>query len=206
MESESRPRRGRGLLRWLFAPSASMSVFWLLVIGLVVGAATVIGTQVAVAVTGTNEFCGSACHSHAQFVYPEYKQSVHFSNRTGTKASCTDCHVPHSYPAKLFYKARAGVRDVFAEMRGTIATKEKFERERWRLANLVWDEMRANNSANCRQCHDLARMAADKQSEFTQKMHRQALDGKATCIDCHKGVAHVEAEEPAEPAKNSPAK
>ena len=39
-------------------------------------------------------------------------------------------------------------------MRGVISTQEKFDQERWRMANIVWDEMRANNSANCRTCHD----------------------------------------------------
>src|SRR5262245_59847168 len=140
--------------RWLFSPSARLSVFVLLLIGLLVGAIGVIGTQVAMAVTGTDEFCGTACHSHAQFVYPDDKTSAHYSNRTGVRAMCTDCYVPHDYPAKLFYKAKAGMTDAFAELKGSIATQEKFDRERWRLANIVWDEMRANNSTNCRHCHD----------------------------------------------------
>jgi cytochrome c-type protein NapC len=195
----------RRFVRWLFSPSPSMSVFWLMLIGLAIGAFVVIGGQVAVAVTGTNEFCGTACHSHAQFVYPEYKQSVHYTNRTGVRAGCSDCHVPHDYPAKLFYKARAGLRDGIAEMRGVISTKEKFEKERWRMANQVWDEMRADGGAACQRCHDPAAMAADKQNELARKMHERVRQGKATCIDCHKGVAHQEPEEPELPAKTSSA-
>ena len=70
-------------------------------------AAAVIGTQVAVAVTGTNEFGGTTCHSHKNFVYPEHKLTGHYNNRTGVRAMCVDCHVPHNYPAKLIYKAKA---------------------------------------------------------------------------------------------------
>jgi nitrate/TMAO reductase-like tetraheme cytochrome c subunit len=29
-----------------------------------------------------------------------------------------------------------------------------------------------------------------KQKDFVQPMHQQVLAGAATCIDCHKGIAH----------------
>ncbi len=182
--------------RWLFSPSARWSIFALVLAGVAVGSLGVIGTQVAVHLTGTNEFCGSACHSHAKFVYPEHKQSVHHNNRTGVRAMCVDCHLPHTYPDKLFAKAKAGVVDALAEMRGTISTQEKFDRERWRLANIVWDRMKADNSANCRACHDPAAWDASKQSEDALKAHKKFAAGKATCIECHTGVAHKEPEEP----------
>jgi cytochrome c-type protein NapC len=196
MAETSNPGAIRRFVRWLFSPSARWSVFALLLGGVVIGAVGVIGTQVAVAVTGTDEFCGNACHSHQKFVYPEHKQSVHYANRTGVRAMCTDCHVPHNYPAKLIYKAKAGIVDAYAELRGTIATQEKFDKERWRLANHVWEEMRADNSANCRSCHDDKAMDSAKQSEIAVKQHKKFTDGKATCIDCHTGVAHKEPEEP----------
>lgn len=196
MAPQNKPGLIRRLLSWLFKPSARWSVFVLLLAGAAVGFASVVGTQVAVAVTGTNDFCGNACHSHAKFVYPEYKDSIHGSNRTGVKATCSDCHIPHSYPAKLLYKAEAGIRDGFNEMRGVISTKEKFEAERWRMANHVWDEMKANNSANCRHCHTPESMDPAKQSKDAVKQHKKFTDGKATCIECHTGVAHVEPVEP----------
>jgi cytochrome c-type protein NapC len=197
MAPTNKPGMLRRFFSWLFSPSARWSVFALLLVGLVAGAVGVVGTQVAVAVTGTNEFCGNACHSHTKFVYPEYKESVHGSNRTGVQATCSDCHIPHSYPAKLIYKANAGIRDGIAEIQGVISTKEKFEAKRWEMANHVWDEMRANNSANCRTCHTPESMNSAKQSEDAVKQHKKFASGKATCIDCHTGVAHKEPEEPA---------
>ena len=199
MADANPPGAVRRAWRWLFSPSARWSVFALLLTGLVIGAIGVIGTQVAVHLTGTDEFCGTTCHSHAQFVYPEHQQTAHYNNRTGVRAMCVDCHVPHAYPAKLFYKAKVGIRDAWAEIRGTISTKEKFERERWRLANEVWDEMRENNSENCRTCHDPKAMDSQKQSEVAVKQHKKVAAGKATCIDCHTGVAHKEPVEPQQP-------
>jgi nitrate/TMAO reductase-like tetraheme cytochrome c subunit len=201
MADLNRPGVLRRFFRWLFSPSARWSIFALLLVGVAVGATMTVGTQVAMAVTGSNEFCGTACHSHTQFVYPEYKVSVHGSNRTGVQAGCSDCHVPHAYPAKIIYKTRAGIRDAIAEFQGTISTKEKFEAKRWELANNVWDEMRANNSANCRTCHTPAAMDAAKQNEDAVREHKKFASGKATCIDCHTGVAHVEPTEPDEPKK-----
>jgi nitrate/TMAO reductase-like tetraheme cytochrome c subunit len=200
-DEPSRPGFFRRCLRALFSPSARWSMFALLAFGLLIGAGGVIGTQVAVHLTGTDEFCGTTCHSHEKFVYPEHQLTAHYASRTGVRAVCVDCHVPHNYPAKLVYKARKGIADAYAEMRGTISTQEKFDHERWRLANMVWDEMRENNSANCRSCHDPKAWDAKKQSEDAQSQHKKFFSGKATCIDCHTGVAHKDPEEPKEPTK-----
>ena len=199
----SQPGWIRRTWRRLTSPSARWSVLSLLVIGAVLGAGGVIATDVMVKRTGTVEFCGGACHSMKAFTLPEFKASVHYANSSGVVASCSDCHVPHSYPAKLWYKAKAGVRDAVQETRGVIATAELYEKERWRMANLVWDEMKANDSANCRHCHLITTETVAKQKATAQKMHKMVLDKKGTCIDCHKGVAHKEPEEPAQPAKTS---
>lgn len=196
MADPESPSVVRRFFRWLFSPSARWSIFTLLLVGVMLGAVGVIGTQVGVAMTGSDEFCGNACHSHRQFVFPEHKTSVHYNNRTGVRPQCVDCHLPHTYPAKLIAKTRAGIVDMLAEMRGTIATQEKFDRERWRLANMVWDEMKANDSEPCRTCHNPDAWDAKKQSEDAVKGHKKYRAGKATCIECHAGVAHKEPEEP----------
>ena len=201
MADLNKPGVVRSFFRWLRSPSATWSVFALLFLGVAVGATMIFGTQVALAVTGTDAFCGNACHSHQKFVYPEHKLSAHYSNRTGVRAACVDCHVPHTFPAKLIYKARAGITDAIAEARGVISTQERFDAERWRMANIVWADMRADNSANCRTCHDDKAWAHQKQSEDAVKQHKKFLNGKATCIDCHTGVAHKEPDEPKKPEK-----
>ena len=134
--SDDAQRRGfvSRLWRRLSTPSARWSVLALVIIGLVIGAGGTIATQVMVAATGTNEFCGGACHS-MQWVAQEYRQSGHAVNRTGVSAGCHDCHIPHAYPQLLWYKAKAGLHDAIAEMRGVISTEEKFKKERLRQAN-----------------------------------------------------------------------
>jgi len=184
----SGPRRG--LWRRLASPSATWSVLALVIVGLVIGAGGVIATQVMVAMTGTNEFCGGACHS-MKWVAQEYRQSVHYANRTGVQAECHDCHIPHSYPQLLWYKAKAGTKDVIGEMSGVISTEEKFNKARTRMAKEVWAEFKETNSANCRTCHAFTPEIIAKQKEFAQPMHKMVLEKQGTCIDCHKGVAHT---------------
>jgi len=193
---ESTPRRGVLSRLWssLSTPSARWSVLALVIIGALIGAGGVIGTQVMVAVTGTNEFCGGACHS-MQWVAQEYKQSSHYKNRTGVSAGCHDCHIPDSYPRLLWYKAKAGIHDAIEEARGTISTEEKFKKERLRLAKSVWSEYKANNSENCQHCHKFDAQVVAKQKEFVRPMHEQFLSKAATCVDCHKGIAHTAPDE-----------
>jgi nitrate/TMAO reductase-like tetraheme cytochrome c subunit len=176
--------------RRLRSPSARWSVLTLLVLGVVVGFIATAGTQVMVHMTGTDEFCGGACHS-MQWVAKEHKASAHNVNRTGVKAGCHDCHIPRDYPHVLWYKAVAGTKDVIHEMAGTISTEEKFKKERKRMAEHVWAEYKGNGSQACRNCHQFSPEIVAKQKEFVQPMHQQVLQGQATCIDCHKGIAHA---------------
>src|SRR6185503_13348491 len=149
------------------------------------GLAATVGTVVMVEATGTDKFCGGACHS-MQWVAQEHKASVHVANRTAVHAGCHDCHIPKHYPALLWYKAKAGTKDVIGEMRGVISTEEKFKAARERMAQHVWDEYKGNNSQACRNCHQFTPEALAKQPEFHATTIRE---GKMTCIECHKGVA-----------------
>ena len=176
--------------RRLRSPSARWSVFALVAVGVVVGALAIIGTQVMVHVSGTDEFCGTACHS-MQWVAKEHQESIHGASRTGMRATCHDCHIPRDYPELLWYKAAAGTKDVIGEIRGIISTEEKFAQERKRMAGQVWAEYSANDSRACRGCHQFSAEVLAKQQEMVRPIHAPVLDGRATCIDCHKGVGHA---------------
>jgi nitrate/TMAO reductase-like tetraheme cytochrome c subunit len=176
--------------RGLRSPSARYSVLTLLVVGVIVGFVATAGTQVMVNVTGTDKFCGTACHS-MQWVAKEHKESVHVANRTGVKAGCHDCHIPHNYPELLWYKAKAGTKDVIGEMRGVIDTKAKFEAKRKEMAEHVYAEYKGNDSRACRHCHQFSKEVIAKQKEMVQPIHTMVLQGQGTCIDCHQGVAHT---------------
>jgi cytochrome c-type protein NapC len=165
-------------------------------LALIVGAGIMFGTGAAIEATGTDAFCATACHSHEEFIYPEWKESVHYSNRSGVRAGCADCHIPKEYPDKLIVKTKAGIRDSYHEFfLGSISTREKFEARRTEMAEKVWEEMRANDSKACRTCHKVESFAG--QSGRAERMHGRMETGGTTCIDCHDGVAHLSPDEAA---------
>jgi len=75
-------------------------------------------------VTNTESFCIS-CHEMEANVYAEYKNSVHYANRTGVRASCPDCHVPRSWIHKVVRKVLA-TNELYHWAIGSIDTREKF--------------------------------------------------------------------------------
>lgn len=145
--------------------------------------------------TNTMEFCTS-CHS-MKVNLEEYKQTIHYKNASGVQADCADCHVPKAFFPKMKAKILA-YKDVLHEILGTIDTPEKYEAHRWGMANAVWDKMRANDSRECRSCHDFDNMEFADQGRSARKKHPRAQLKGETCIDCHKGIAHEEPEEPEE--------
>jgi cytochrome c-type protein NapC len=151
--------------------------------------------------TNQTEFCVS-CHS-LQWVNAEYEESMHFKNRSGVQAGCADCHVPKAFLPKLKAKILA-YNDVWHEIRGTVNTEEKFNEHRWRLANRVWDRMKANDSRECRSCHEIANMDFSAQDRNAKRRHERAEEEGYTCIDCHKGVAHIMPDEPEESDTDEP--
>lgn len=153
------------------------------------------GVNTFFAATNTMEFCTS-CHT-MQTNFEEYKDTIHYKNGSGVQATCADCHVPKSFWPKLHAKIVAA-KDVYHEIIGTIDTPEKFEEHRWDMASRVWAKMKATDSRECRNCHDFDNMDLSAQGRSARKQHARApMQGK-TCIDCHKGIAHIEPEEPEE--------
>lgn len=144
----------------------------------------------------SENFCAAACHEMATTVAVEYKNSIHDSNRTGVRATCSDCHVPHGYIPN--YIAKLGLfSDIWGHfVTGSINTKEKFEAKRYELAKRVWVYMKENDSRECRHCHTTAKMDPEKQTEKAQKRHEKLRTEGLTCIDCHFAISHKEPEGP----------
>lgn len=146
------------------------------------------GFNTAMEVTNTLEFCIS-CHEMEDNVYKEYKETIHFTNRVGVRATCSDCHVPDPWVHKVVRKIQAS-NEVVHKVLGTIDTPEKFDLKRLSLAKNVWKTMKETNSRECRNCHDFKTMNPETQKGRARKQHINAMQAGNTCIDCHKGIAH----------------
>lgn len=151
------------------------------------------GFNTAMEATNTLTFCIS-CHEMENNVYQEYTHTVHFTNRSGVRATCSDCHVPDPWVHKVVRKIKAS-NELLHKALGTIDTPEKFDQHRLRMANNVWNAMKNTDSRECRNCHDWDSMNPEDQSQRALKQHIFAMEEGQTCIDCHKGIAHKKPEE-----------
>jgi cytochrome c-type protein NapC len=184
-------RLGEWLRHWwsiASRPSVHYSLGFLTVGGFIAGIVFWGGFNTAMEFTNTEPFC-VGCHEH-QVVFQELKATIHYTNRSGVRAICSDCHVPHDWTDKLARKMQAS-KDVWGKIFGTINTREKFEAKRLELAQHEWARLKANDSLECRNCHNFASMDFTRQSQRAANQHSTALARKEkTCIDCHKGIAH----------------
>jgi cytochrome c-type protein NapC len=138
--------------------------------------------------TNTERFCIS-CHEMDENVYKEYRHTIHYTNRSGVRATCPDCHVPREWGPKIVRKIQAS-NELWHKLLGTVDTPEKFQAKRARLAQSEWARMRANDSQECRNCHHYEFMDFTEQGRRAVARHTEGFTIGKTCIDCHKGIAH----------------
>jgi cytochrome c-type protein NapC len=195
-------------------PSVNFSLGFLVIGGFIAGVVFWGGFNTTLEATNTEKFCIS-CHEMRENVYQELQTTIHFTNRSGVRATCPDCHVPHQWTDKIARKMQAS-KEVWGKIFGTISTREKFVSMRRELAEHEWARLKANDSLECRNCHEFEYMDFTRQNARAASAHGSYLaSGEKTCIDCHKGIAHqlpdmkgvpgwdASAVEPADPA-NAP--
>ncbi|MCB1735700.1 MAG: NapC/NirT family cytochrome c [Gammaproteobacteria bacterium] len=182
MVDDSTPRRKLRALRLYLVPCSGL---------LAVFAAGIVfwgGFNWSLAATNSESFC-IGCHEMKNNTYAEYRDSRHHTNGAGVRASCPDCHVPREWGPMVLRKLRA-TNELFHWAIGSIDTREKFLAKRESLAEIVWADMRANDSRECRNCHRFDYMNPAEQRPHAAARHADAARSGRTCIDCHWGIAH----------------
>ena len=190
-----------GSLRRLWSvlkkPSAKYSLLAISSISFIAGIIVWGGFNAGMEMTNTMAFC-TTCHEMRDTVYQEYKETIHYSNRSGVRAICSDCHVPKDWVHKIIRKTQA-TGELWGKFTGSIDTKEKFEAKRMKLATHEWARMKDSNSRECRNCHNFDAMSSELQRQTPYRKHMKAKEEGKTCIDCHKGIAHQLPKEYEEP-------
>lgn len=172
---------------WVIMKSPSSAAMgFILALGFIGGIIFWGGFNMGMEATNTEAFC-SGCHAP---IVKEIRETIHYSNRSGVRAICSDCHVPHNWTDKIVRKVQAS-KELVAYAMGTISTDEKFQARRAHLAGREWQRMKENNSQECRNCHQFEFMDFSEQGKRSVNQHSTALaSGEKTCVDCHKGIAH----------------
>ncbi len=181
--------RNLPLIRTALAPAGTLSLAFLTLGGFLMGVVFWGGFNTALEATNTTAFCVS-CHEMRTNVYEELQGTIHFTNRSGVRAGCPDCHVPHEWTRKIARKMQAS-KEVWGHIFGSIATRDAFLHMRRHLAESEWARMKANDSLECRNCHSTVSMDLSRQNPRAANAHERFLfTNERTCIDCHKGIAH----------------
>lgn len=170
------------------SPATKISLGALTLGGFVAGVIFWGGFNTAMDISNTEQFCIS-CHTMRDNVYPELQKTVHWSNTSGVRATCPDCHVPHNWTDKIARKIQAS-KELYAMLFGTIDTREKFLEHRLRLAQNEWARFSANGSKECKSCHKYESMQLENLRPAARLQMTQAAERDQSCIDCHKGIAH----------------
>jgi len=122
------------------------------------GMALLVGAALAMTATDQAPFCGS-CHSMAEAALT-HKRSVH------AELACNECHAPHNLVAKLPFKSKEGLRDIWATATSSVPD----------LIHPGGDTRRVTQE-NCQRCHGATTSTVIMQS-------------KEFCTDCHRHVPH----------------
>ncbi|MFQ6021113.1 MAG: NapC/NirT family cytochrome c [Acidiferrobacterales bacterium] len=161
--------------------------------GLLIGVIAVLAAEQVDRYTSTDAFCGTACHSMQAYIATEetYVQSPHRTTASGVRAGCGDCHISKAgiIPATWDH-IKGGIKDIFVEATNDFSKPEVWEARRAKLAYSVRDKMLANDSANCRVCHEEDAIKPEKKRG--QKQHADAVEQGLTCIGCHYNLVHRE--------------
>jgi cytochrome c-type protein NapC len=189
MSDQTSPDGERTTLMKRLLAFVKTGTFMLLAGGFVAGVIFWGGFNTVLEMTNQEQFCIS-CHEMRDNVYVEYRNTIHYQNRTGVRATCPDCHVPKEWTYKMMRKIQAS-NEVLHKILGSIDTPEKFNAKRAELAQHEWDRMKRTDSRECRNCHNFTHMDYAEQNKRSAATHQTAFNEGKTCIDCHKGIAHT---------------
>ncbi len=164
------------------------SVAVVLVAGILIGVLGVAAYDGVMYYTSTDEFCGVACHEMS-VPRESLATTAHFNNVHGVSVGCADCHIPREFGPKMLRKLEAS-REVWGHFTGIIDTPEKYAAHRPAMRERELARLRASDSQECRNCHQLDRMDFALQDRAVRRYHRAMEQRDKTCVDCHADVGH----------------
>lgn len=191
--SEATEKRSRARRLWAalhdFFRNPLNGVIALLGGAVVLGISFVVAEELNIRGNSTS-FCIS-CHSMKAYVYEEFKKSKHYTNASGARPECGQCHV-----AKRFWPAvwdhMMGTHDLISEFTNDWSALENFDAKRTRMAEKARLKIFNEDSHTCRDCHKMEAIAPTRKRG--QRAHEDALaKGRTNCIACHYNLVHKEA-------------
>ncbi len=165
-----------------FFKNLSLSTKTALVVGVIVGILFIVFTNKALKYTSTDAYCQSChVHPHAEF---SWKQSPHYTNKSGVQVHCVECHLPPEGLPYLREKVKTGLRDIWVN---TFTDTKKID---WESKSKLEHAVNIVYKESCVRCHQnlftkgLSREGEDAHLYYSQ--HERDLE----CVNCHLNVGH----------------
>jgi cytochrome c-type protein NapC len=163
-------------------------VIVILIGGMLIGAAALATFDGVMRATSSEAFCGTSCHE-MENPRKALEETAHYRNSHGVSVTCADCHIPKEFGPKMLRKIEAS-REIWGHWTGIIDTPEKYAAHQPAMKERELRRIRANDSQECRNCHQVERMDFEAQDRAVRRYHRGMESRGKTCIDCHEGIAH----------------
>lgn len=156
-------------------------------IGGFIGFLMVIPTHYALKNTSDDKFC-VVCHEMQPMVI-SYTKDIHSGiGKTGIKAECVDCHLPHDNLIKYVYtKARNGVVEGYIHFFGD-PDKIDWHQNRKHKEKFVFDNGCLNCHKNILQSSEASNQAHKMHTHYTKLLN---TDKELKCVSCHIDVGHA---------------
>jgi cytochrome c-type protein NapC len=118
----------------------------------------------------------------------EYRNTIHYQNRTGVRATCPDCHVPKEWTHKMIRKIQAATKCCTKCWAPSTRLRSSTpSAPNWPARVGPHEEDR---QPGVPQLPQLQYMDYAEQNKRSSATHQAAFTAGKTCIDCHKGIAH----------------
>lgn len=141
------------------------------------------------------------CHPEP---FKEYKNSKHYTGRSGFRAGCVSCHeTPHTIGEFAEYmfltgpillgQPGKGPGGAFFEYTSPMQDKENWKKVRAEWATRVRKWFLDTNSRTCTNCHDPERLVKfpNPKKPWAAQMMKAAFDQGKDCIECHYNIVHA---------------
>ena len=169
-------------IRTLF--TGKKAFLWVIILGLVLGAAFMMAGSKAVHYTSTDEYCMS-CHVHPH-AEQSWKLSPHYDNKAGIIVHCAECHLPPEGQGMLFAKALHGAKDVYGYWFKDSADYK------WAAKRKLDVAKKFTYAESCVKCHK--NIFPKTLTVKGENAHLNYLTSKeeVSCLNCHLEVGHFD--------------
>ena len=171
-----------------------------LLCGIVVGFAFKAGFDVTYAKTSDNEYCMS-CHVHTD-ADASWKQSMHYSNGSGTVTDCVACHLPpEDVPMHRFaVKTRMGAKDILSNW---FKDREQID---WDAKGELDYAQKIVFNESCVRCHENLYPEGVTDEAVVAHLYYEEYETRYNlqCISCHLDAGHYDPDYKHESMKTAP--